>query len=343
METSVKKRAGKEKRKDEGEGKWRATLETVTNSREEDIRISPVLIRAMPKERITIAENTDHRLFARWEVLADTANKLYEQEVTGNLSLPKTKAEWDRQMCHIRLQFQTMYLGGLWARDLKNFYQCGEDEEVDACVRMTLSSPQGATISASSPPGRTSSVVDDRFRCGGKEVAKRKLSDPEVPESARPQQPALTLRCGNNAILGAQESLGALVDRTLVGETIKLLSISHAPETQSAYLRGWKFWRRYCDMRQKSPWIDMSLPDWGRELLTYLTWEHTVMKLGGSALTTRFCAIKFTHLVEGKEDFENKDHRIHALIEAVKRKGGKPDVTRKSRVVEMGGKSRWRK
>ena len=44
------------------------------------------------------------------------------------------------------------------------------------------------------------------------------------------------------------------------------------------------------------------------------------MKLGGSALSSRFSAIKFLHLVEGRGDFEGKTYRIHALINAVKRK-----------------------
>ena len=65
----------------------------------------------------------------------------------------------------------------------------------------------------------------------------------------------------------------------------------------------------------------MSNPQWGADLLRYLSWKHAVMKIGGSALATRFCAVKFTHLVEGQGDFEHKDHRIHALIEAVEKIG----------------------
>ena len=122
-------------------------------------------------------------------------------------------------------------------------------------------------------------------------------------------------------VLNAQEILSALVGKTLIDETIKLLVSSLAPATQSAYLRGWKFWSRYCASRKITPWINMSLPNWDLELLNYLTWEHKVMKRGSSALTTRFCAIKFIHLVEGRGDFDHKDHRIKSPIEAVQRKG----------------------
>ena len=45
------------------------------------------------------------------------------------------------------------------------------------------------------------------------------------------------------------------------------------------------------------------------------------MKAWSSALTTRFSAVKFAHLVEGRGDFEHKDHRVHALIDDVGRKG----------------------
>ena len=45
------------------------------------------------------------------------------------------------------------------------------------------------------------------------------------------------------------------------------------------------------------------------------------MKAGSSALTARFFAIKFIHLVEGRDDFDHKDHRVKSLVEAEKREG----------------------
>ena len=65
---------------------------------------------------------------------------------------------------------------------------------------------------------------------------------------------------------------------------------------------------------------DVQHPNWDQDWLNYLTWGHAVMKIGWSALTTRFCAIKFIHLVDGMGDFEHKTHRAKALIDAVSRK-----------------------
>ena len=61
--------------------------------------------------------------------------------------------------------------------------------------------------------------------------------------------------------------------------------------------------------------------DWGVGILNYLTREYSVMKIGGSGLTTRFSAIKFLRSMEGKAEFDHKTHRIHSSIAAVKRKG----------------------
>ena len=74
------------------------------------------------------------------------------------------------------------------------------------------------------------------------------------------------------------------------------------------------------------------------------------MKLGGSALTTRFFAIKFIHLVDGEGDFEHRDHRIHTLINSVKLKSEahqklpvNPEMLRwgKARVNDVGG-AKWK-
>ena len=147
---------------------------------------------------------------------------------------------------------------------------------------MTLAHPNEGQVVTSLTPTRPNSPMEHNFRCGGKE--KRRLSDPEEPELARPLQPtSVPALPDGERIPDAQDCLNAIVDRTLVDETIKLLLSSLAPATQSAYLRGWKFWTRFCDIRGIKPWIDMSKPDWDMNLLTYLTWEHTVMKLGGSA------------------------------------------------------------
>ena len=74
------------------------------------------------------------------------------------------------------------------------------------------------------------------------------------------------------------------------------------------------------------------------------------MKLGGSALSKRFCAIEFLHLVERRGDFEAKTQRIHDITIASKRQDDKkqqlpvnPEMIRwgKARMSNLDG-SKWK-
>ena len=112
-----------------------------------------------------------------------------------------------------------------------------------------------------------------------------------------------------------------MVGKSLVGETIRLLLSALAPSTQATYLRFWKFGSRYCESRQISPLVNATEKDWDIDILNFLTWEYSVVKIGGSGLTTRFGAIQFLHSMEGKAEFDHKTHRIHSLIAAVMGKG----------------------
>ena len=134
------------------------------------------------------------------------------------------------------------------------------------------------------------------FNMGGKdrrtdEKDESQPSQPGIPNVYVPSQ------------MGTQQSLDALVDKSLVGETIRLLMSALAPSTQAAYLWGWKFWSRYCETRRISPWVDTALKYWDQEILNFSTWEFPVMKIGSSALETRFSAIKFIHSMEGRGYF----------------------------------------
>ena len=122
-------------------------------------------------------------------------------------------------------------------------------------------------------------------------------------------------------ILGTQQKLDDPVYKSLIGETIRLLLIFLAPAAQESYLRGWKFWSRYCEAKGSSPWVDRGKPGWDLQILNYLTCEHAVMKIGASGLATRSSAIKSIHVVEGRGGFANKTQRIHSLSNAIKKKG----------------------
>ena len=120
--------------------------------------------------------------------------------------------------------------------------------------------------------------------------------------------------------LNAQTCLNAVVNLSLVDDAVRLLLTSLAGETQAVYIRNWEMWTRFCSARKISPCVDTSKRNWDVDILTFLTWDHTVVKNGGGTLGTRFGAIRFLHLLEGKGDFDGKAFRIRALINAVKRK-----------------------
>ena len=142
-----------------------------------------------------------------------------------------------------------------------------------------------------------------RYRCG-----------------ANPETGAASIR--QPVKLGTQNCLNAVVNRSMVDETIRLLLSTLSEGPQVMYLENWEIWTRFCSNRNLPPWLDTNVHNWDQELLSFLTWEHVVMKNGGGTLAARFSAIRFLHLIEGKGDFEGKAFRVRALIEAVQRRKG---------------------
>ena len=147
-------------------------------------------------------------------------------------------------------------------------------------------------------------------------------------------------RCGwsDTRKLTTQTCLNAVVNRALVDDTVKILTNSLADDTQTTYLKGWKMWTRFCDSRGFPPWVNTAVRNWDRNILCFLTWEHTVMKNGRDTLAKRFSAIRFLHLIAGRGDFDDKSFRIRALINGVKKKKGagqmlpiNPEMLRKAK------------
>ena len=203
--------------------------------------------------------------------MTDAANTLYAQEIAGNLSLPKTKAGWPKQVVELRQKLQLLDLGGVGPTNVRMVYGCAGDAEIVTDIRRTVGE---SPVADQALVGAFYSIGEQfAFRPRGKENISRMLSDPESPEMARQSAPRASAPIiGTNRVLNAQESLGALVRETLVGEATKLHLSSIAPSNQTVYLRGWKFRSRYCDSRGVSPRIEMSLPQWGVDLLHYRTW-----------------------------------------------------------------------
>ena len=205
--------------------------------------------------------------------MTDTANTLYGQEITGNPALPKTKARWLKQTVELRRKLQLLFHGGVGPTNVRNVYGCAEDEEVVADLRTTVDDTLVPSQALSE--GYYSIGEQYTYRDGGAEDVKRRLSDPESQELARPSSPRASAPIiGKNRVGDVQESSDSMAGKTLVGETTELLPSSMAPSTQTVYLRGWKFRIRYCDSMGVSPWIDMSQPQWDLDLLHYPTWGH---------------------------------------------------------------------
>ena len=83
----------------------------------------------------------------------------------------------------------------------------------------------------------------------------------------------------------------------MADEKVRLLLSSLAERTQTMYLENWQIWVNYCRARKIAPRMDTSVRNCGREVLSFLTWGHTVMKNGGGAPADRFSAIRFLRLV----------------------------------------------
>ena len=109
-------------------------------------------------------------------------------------------------------------------------------------------------------------------------------------------------RCGGSGPRGlkTQSCLNAVVNRALVDDAVKLLMSSLAADAQTTYLKGWKTWARFCKARGVSPWVNAAVRNWDQNILSFLTWEHAVMKNGGDTLAKLFSAIRFLHLIEGR-------------------------------------------
>ena len=122
--------------------------------------------------------------------------------------------------------------------------------------------------------------------------------------------------------LNAQTCLNNAANRALADDAAKLLLNSLAGETQTVYFRNWEIWTRFRDTRKISPWVDASQRNWDVDILSFLTWEQTVLRNGGGALSTWFSAISFLHLVEGQGYIEGESFRIIPPIHTVNRKRG---------------------
>lgn len=136
---------------------------------------------------------------------------------------------------------------------------------------------------------------------------------------------ACLYRCGANPdigaavinkpdALGAQKCLNAAAHRALVGEAVRLLLSSLSAGTQNMYMMRWEMWKCIRQTRALSPWIDTTVRNWGQDVISFPTRGHVATKNVGGAHATRFSAVGFLHLMEGKGDLEGESFRTRSLI-----------------------------
>ena len=248
--------------------------------------------------------------YAKWESLTDTARSPYETETAGNIRFPKTNKEWG-EMVELGGKLHLLYLG--WARggvgneNIKRIYRSTSETEggnnpekegweFATAAEATLKPPTVRTPPIRSPESSASTTERADFR----DRAKGEDEEEQRPSASSIYVPAQ---------LGAQQSLNAIVGKSIVDENIHLPLSSLAPSTQSEYLRCWGNWARYCEARQISPWADANAERMGSIDPELSNMWYSVMEIGGSGLVAIFSAIKSPHAIEGRRYFDHKTYR----------------------------------
>ena len=70
-----------------------------------------------------------------------------------------------------------------------------------------------------------------------------------------------------------------------------------------------------------SPWLDSSIIGWGNVLIDFVVWEYKISGIQNGTLHKRFCAIRFIHIAEGREDLSLRAHRVKTVTKAIKLRG----------------------
>ena len=196
--------------------------------------------------------------YVGWGTLSDTADRLYEEETTGNPRLPPWKSSWGR------FEEKINSWSGKWctrrmnaeARELKL-----DSLIVENCVNRRKDLDMGRHRRKNSPTGD--------FWCGS-------IMEAGDPMISKP------LKTGN------QDELNSVADRELGTETISLLMSPRSESTQGTYLENLEMRTKFCQRRGASPWVDTSKLNWDAEILNFLDWEYPVMENGSSVLSARF-------------------------------------------------------
>lgn len=77
--------------------------------------------------------------------------------------------------------------------------------------------------------------------------------------------------------VGGYGKLDQIVDSSTEYKKLKALLSGMAAGTCAAYVRGWRHWAQYCNLRGRQPWIEVKGHGRGEYILDFIMFENTVM------------------------------------------------------------------
>ena len=98
---------------------------------------------------------------------------------------------------------------------------------------------------------------------------------------------------------------------------MEVLMQSISAATKVGYRRSWKHRVSFCKGRNQAVWLDSRDEGWGGNLMNFILSEHDVLWLRASTIRGKVSAIRFFHLVSGKNDFARVGARWKFLIKGL--------------------------
>ena len=77
--------------------------------------------------------------------------------------------------------------------------------------------------------------------------------------------------------VGGYEKLGQILEASTGYQKLNALLSGMSPGTCQAYVRGWRRWAQYCNLRGQAPWVVVGEPGWDEATVDFIMFEHSVM------------------------------------------------------------------
>ena len=120
--------------------------------------------------------------------------------------------------------------------------------------------------------------------------------------------------------VGGYEKLNQIAESPAGYKKLNALLSGMPNGTCQSYLRGWKHWAQYCSLRGYEPWVEVGGPGWGEMLLDFIMFENSVLCLKPSTTAGKICAIRYFHIIHGRQDFTTAGVRYKMLLKSLTKK-----------------------